>query len=231
MNLRYQSSPLRDSQTSQAGRSRLSRILLKLLATIALLWLSAGIAAPSGGWAGEAGQRETIIRSLPRGETFSNDGQPYVQLPTLRAGKEKGGDVRADQVRQGESAGSSGEVLAERGRFTIYRPAAATAAAVPPDAALAPTTPPSYPVVLNERTGALGVVTRRLWSKLKVMTDTDAIGREYGLEFSFANAAMRTSFYGVPGGVDIWALRTRLQSDPRVERVTLEIIDRVHRPQ
>ncbi len=46
----------------------------------------------------------------------------------------------------------------------------------------------------------------------------------------FPNAAMKTSCYEVPEGVDLLMLRERLRSDPRVERVTLEIIDRVYRP-
>lgn len=227
MNPRYRSSPFRESRTE---RSRLTRAFPTLLLMIAALWSCAGLVVPAVGCAGGAGQHQALIRALPRGETFRNDGQPYVLLPTLRAGKEKGGDVQAGQVRPGDPVVSSREALTERGLFTIYRPAETPSAAMTPDTSVSAEVLPAYPVVLNERTGALGVVTRRLWLKLRDMRDTDPIAREYGLDNSFSNAAMRTSFYEVPGGADIWALRARLRSDPRVERVTLEVIDRVLRP-
>ena len=33
-----------------------------------------------------------MLASLPKGEAFKNDGQPYVRLPTLRAVKQTGGN-------------------------------------------------------------------------------------------------------------------------------------------
>jgi hypothetical protein len=51
-----------------------------------------------------------------------------------------------------------------------------------------------------------------------------------GLVVSFSNLAMETIFYETPAGADIENLRKRLQADPRIRRVTLDMVDRIRRP-
>jgi hypothetical protein len=76
----------------------------------------------------------------------------------------------------------------------------------------------------------LGVMTRNLWLKLADMNDSDSIAREYGLKPSYNSVPMQTAFYSAPGGIDLMQLRARLQGDPRILRVTLEVQDRIPRP-
>lgn len=50
------------------------------------------------------------------------------------------------------------------------------------------------------------------------------------MSLSFTSEAMATSFFAVPEGSDLLSLRSRLQADPRVPGVTLEVLDRTRRP-
>jgi hypothetical protein len=199
--------------------------------SIVMLLVFLVCAGPASTWGAVSGQREALIASLPKGDVFDNDGQTYVWLPTLRAKKETSGNstpgISRDPASEVGSDGSTGEFLEKRGLFSIYKPAPASSAAGMETANAVS----EHPVVLNQRIRTLGVLTRRLWLKLKEMRDTDGIAKEYGMTLSFSNAAMGTSFYEVPEGIDLQALRTRLLSDPRIVRVTLEVIDRIHRPQ
>ena len=86
-------------------------------------------------------------------------------------------------------------------------------------------------MVLNLRTKSIGIITGRLWLKLKELSDARSMADAYGMTLSFVNTPMSTAFYDVPAGVDIFVLRKDLQKDPRVLRVTLDMVDRIRRPQ
>ena len=172
-------------------------------------------------WSMDAAQREALVASLPRGETFENDGDTYVWLPTLRGARTTGGNA---VERSASAAAGSREVVQEKGHFTIYGPSGAAESAATASA------PSGYGIALNLRTKSLAVITGNIWLKLKNMRDTAAIATEYGLVFSFSNAAMSTSFYSVPPEMDIQALRKKLLADPRVLTVTLDMLDRIRHP-
>ena len=216
---------------TQGFFNRLANPFLPIVALL-VFW---GCTGPTPSWGASSGQREALIASLPRGEAFENDGQPYIWLPTLRAIKRTSGNaarnVSSNSVSETGDDGENGELLEERGLFSIYRPVVPSPVSGPKLAAsLAAVNLPAHPVVLNERTNSLGVLTRILWLKLRDMRDTDGIAAEYEMTLSFSNAAMETSFYEVPEGIDLQEFRTRLRGDPRVLRVTLEVIDRIYRP-
>lgn len=200
------------------------RIFLRWgLATIAV---AAVLASPGANPRPAAADMAAVVDALPAGPSFSNDGQPYVWLPTLAA-------VRKGEDRTGAAVGAPdaapGSVLAEKGRFIVYAPQEAASEANR-TAMAAPTAAAHYPVVFNRRTGRLGVVSRKLWLKLDRPADAAPIADAYSLQLAFVNPVMKTAFYTAPAGLDLHALRNALSGDPRVARVTLEIIDRTFRP-
>jgi hypothetical protein len=137
-------------------------------------------------------------------------------------------EARAARLPQGEE-------FARKGAFRIYHQsvvpsAAAEEGGTPSRSISALPEPPLHPVVFNKRMKKLGVMTRKLWLKLADMKDSGSIASEYGLKPSYNCEPMQTAFYSAPDGIDLMQLRTRLESDPRVLRVTLETLDRIARP-
>lgn len=208
-----------------------SRFSAALLGALFLSVLAvAGPGAPSASAQSATETMEARVARLPQGEEFDNNGFACILLPTLRAETQK--SVRAPLAA--DEAESSGEEFARKGAFRIIRqstaPSAATRTTAASQGANSLSGSPLHPVVFNKRTKTLGVVTRNLWLKLADMKDADVIAREYGLKPSFTSVPMQTAFYSAPGGIDLMQLRVRLQNDPRVLRVTLEVQDRIPRP-
>ncbi len=203
-----------------------------LLPIVALL-VFFGCAVPAPSWGAASGRGRRCSPRFPR-----------VRLSRTTANPTSGCQRSGQSSRQAETPPAAslrilfrkatgrfrGRASGGEGAFSIYRPVPTSPASGRKTANMAAGDLPAYPVVFNQRTKALGVLTRRLWLKLKEMRDTDGIAKEYGMALSFSNAAMQTSFYEVPEGIDLQTLRTRLQSDPRIMRVTLEVIDRIRQP-
>jgi hypothetical protein len=197
---------------------------IRLVVVISLLGL--GLLTAREAECHDPAQRAAFIASLPRGETFVNDGETYVWLPTLRAEKKGVGKNALNAGRAVGAVAAAETPVEEKGPYGIYGP---PAPASPSQRSAAGITPP-HPIALNLRTKSLAIVTGRLWLKLKNMQDTQSIADDYGLVVSFSNPAMETSFYDTPADADIKNLRKRLQEDPRIIRVTLDMMDRIRRP-
>jgi hypothetical protein len=183
---------------------------------------------PSVGMCLDQAARKSFIASLTRGETFENDGQTYAWLPTLRGVK----TVSMKSTVKTAAAAVDETTVEQKGPYTIYssssdsvKSAAVRALSVTSAAGVS-----TNPIALNLRTNSLAVITGNIWLKLKNMQDTQAIGKEYRLIFSFSNTAMSTSFYSVPVDTDIAALRQSLLGDSRIISVTLDMVDRIRRP-
>lgn len=171
----------------------------------------------------EPAKRDAFIASLPRGETFSNDGTDYVWLPTLKAEVIEEGKTARIKVEQGDQSPDEQQMVEQKGRFNIYAGEnRASGRRAGEDSA--------RPVAFNLRTKSLAIVTGDLWLKLKDMKSAQAIAGEYNLVFSFSNPAMQTAFYRAAAGADMEILRQRLQADPRIMRVTLDMVDRIRLP-
>jgi hypothetical protein len=84
--------------------------------------------------------------------------------------------------------------------------------------------------VVNERTGALGVLTGTLVVRPKNMDDADAIAGSHGLETIKAYPQLQTVFFRAAPGTDIADLSAALQADSRVASAYPEIIERVRVP-
>lgn len=200
------------------GTSMLTLKVLMIL-TMAVL-ISCGAAMDtSTAWSGEQSKREALIAAIPKGDTFDNDGTTYAWLPTLRAARQED----KTNLSRKETDLIDRQLIEQKGRFKIYGTATRRAMSRGEESA-------TKPVALNMHTKSLAVITGNLWLKLKDMQNARSIAVEYGLVFDFANDAMRTAFYKAPADADIKGLRERLQADPRIERVTLDMVDRIRRP-
>jgi len=185
------------------------------------LWLiCSGVLIPGPAWSLDTAEREALIASLPKGEVFENDGSTYACLPTLRA--ERTGIRQTESGLNVTGSAAPGEVVEQKGLFTVYkasRELQRTSGEVS-----------AHPVVLNLETRSIGIITGRLWLKLKDLSDAGTMADAYGMTLSFVNDPMSTAFYDVPAGVDILTLRKELEADPRVLRVTLDMVDRIRQP-
>jgi hypothetical protein len=186
-----------------------------LIILTGILLICAGVFVPQSVWCLDSAQRAALVASLPQGETFENDGFAYVWLPTLRA--EKTGD-RKDMAAT--------EVVEQKGLFSVYKRSQAAAPAIRTDNESTLDTP-TYPVVYNLEMKSIGILTGRLWLKLKDMADAPTLAESYHLTLSWTNNEMETAFYDIPENVDIQELRKQLQADTRVVRVTLDMVDRI----
>jgi hypothetical protein len=180
---------------------------------IGLLLMCSGVLVPQFAWCLDSAQREAFVASLPLGESFENDGSTYVWLPTLRAEKT---DARKDKAME--------DVVERKGLFSVYKQLQATDPSIRTENESAGNVS-TYPVVYNPEMKSIGIITGKLWLKLKNMQDASFIADMYSISLSFVNNEMETAFYNIPGDVNIQTLRKQLEADSRVLRVTLDMVD------
>jgi len=178
-----------------------------------LLLMCPVVLIPQLAWCLDSAQREAFVASIPQEESFENDGSTYVWLPTLRAEKT---DVRKDMAVE--------DVIERKGLFSVYKQSQATVPSIRAENESADNIP-THPVVYNLKMKSIGIITGKLWLKLKDMQDVPSIADMYNIPLSFANNEMSTAFYDIPGDVNIQTLRKQLKADTRVLRVTLDMVD------
>ena len=178
-----------------------------------LLLMCSGVLVPQFAWCLDSAQQEAFVASLPQGESFENDGLTYVWLLTLRAEKT---DIRKDMALE--------DVIERKGLFSVYKQSQATAPSIRAENESADNVP-THPVVYNLKMKSIGIITGKLWLKLKNMQDASFIADMYSISLSFVNNEMETAFYNIPGDVNIQTLRKQLEADSRVLRVTLDMVD------
>jgi len=186
-----------------------------MIILMGILLLCAAVLVPRSAWCLDSAQMDALVASLPQGETFENDGFAFVWLPTLRAEKT---DARKDMTAT--------EMVEQKGLFSVYKRSQVAVPAIRADNESALDTP-TYPVVYNQDMKSIGILTGRLWLKLKDMADAPTLAETYHLSLSWTNNEMETAFYDIPENVDIQELRKQLQADTRVVRVTLDMVDRI----
>ncbi len=199
---------------------------------VMLLLCALAVLIPKSGWGLDPLQEHiAFVTSLPQGTAFDNDGSSYAWLPTLGAVNTATGTTSAAETAAIQTASTSGNFVEQKGPYLIYKQSSASEAAVASGPSSG-TGVQTYPVVLNTQTHSIGILTGRLFLKLKDLQNADAIAKDYGLALSFVNIPMSTAFYEIPSGetVNLLALRTRLQSDDRILTVTLDMMDRISRP-
>ncbi len=165
--------------------------------------------------------------TLPQGDSITSGGQTYVVLP----------DVRAVPANPGEEpAGLT--VLERKGRFVVYKetrpqlksPSALSAQDAGFGSGLAGQPLLSHAVVLNQRTGRVGVVIGTILVKLADMSQAEAIGAAQGLTVSSRFDHLNLAFYTAAPGQDLAAATAALRADPRVTSADPEILENVRKP-
>jgi hypothetical protein len=202
--------------------------------TAALALIFTGIFDFQPAWSSDPTGREELIASLVQGEIFENDGSTYACLPTLRAQKTRGQSAEPGMNGNDGSISSDsvpGEAMERKGLFTVYRQQLAEGPSIRTEGRQSAGTVLTHPVVLNLKTKSIGIVTGKLWLKLRDIQDARIISDAYGMTLSFVNVPMSTSFYEIPAEVDILELRKRLQDDSRILGVTLDMVDRIRHPE
>lgn len=198
--------------------------------TLLMTMISVSILLSGAGWANAAPDK-TWIATLTQGEHFENDGFSYAALPTLFAIKTNASGAAA--LKPSLSGNGTDRFIEQKGPFTLYeQTAAVSTVGVRTLSKISAGDGFAYPSVLNLKTQSLGILTGKLWLKLGNLGDADAVASDYNLSLSFTNKELSTAFYEVKKteSVDLLALRNQLMADPRIETVTLDMVDQIRKP-
>ena len=199
--------------TNQIGR-------YAVLAAIALPLLAL---AQAGGL--PAAQRRALVSSLPQGAEFRSGGQAYRPVGGLRAtfrGPE--GAAQGDQA----SAPATGEVVEVLGPFVIQPVLAAEAPASAATTGAGAMT--SRAVVVNVRTGSLGIVTGIVTAKLVDAGTARAIAAANGVTLRHASEGTGYAFFGVPEGRDLVEVAAAIARSPGVEMAEVNVKEHFDEP-
>ena len=193
---------------------------------VALILLVAAVlpAAAIGQTPTAAERSAALVAAAPKGPEFENDRQNYRVVAGMQAVKLGDATSGARTAALGLSASAMVErkgpyAIVERGAAT-GTPAAVVEAA---SAVSAIAAEPSYPVVVNTRTGQLGVVSGTIIVKLASIADVDALAKANGLSVEYVAEPIGFAFLGAPAGIDVLATTAALGRDPRVMLAYAEI--------
>ncbi len=193
--------------------TRLDRIAFLTVAVLAALPALAQV-APSAA----AARRAQLLSSAPRGSTFAaGTRESYQVVVGLRAVARGSATPEARLEALGLPASDAVEV---KGPFVIFQQAATGATATARLAAASAVTAidrtPAYPVVLNPRTGGLGILPGVVIAKLRDTADAASLAEANGLQIDYVAQMTRYGFFRVPEGGDPVTAAAALAMDPRV---------------
>lgn len=171
-----------------------------------------------------AARRAELVAASPKGPEFTNDRRTYRVVAGMQAVRL--GDATA--VARALALGLPATAVVERkGPYAIVERGAATgtlASAVEVASAVsAIAAESSYPVVVNTRTGQLGVVSGTIIVKLASVADADALAKANGLLVEYVAEPIGFVFLRAPAGMDVLATTAALGRDPRVTLAYAEI--------
>jgi len=116
--------------------------------------------------------------------------------------------------------------IEQKGLYALYRHSFSEASSIRFERGVSEAVMVS-PVVLNLRTGSFAVITGKMCLKLNDLEDAKDLADAYGISLSFVNQYLTLACYEIPPDVEILTLRKDLLNDPRVQRVTLDMVDRI----
>ena len=167
-----------------------------------------------------AGARAALVQAAPKGAPFKSGGQTYQVVGGLRA--TGGGGATMDQRLSAVGARST-DLVEVRGPFLIYRAPPAAGAAPVSAMAAEVNRSPTFPVVVNKRTGRLGVAASVLIVRLADVGTAATVAQAGGLTLDFVAERLGLAFYTVPDGRDIQAAAASLARDARVKSAEIEV--------
>ncbi len=168
---------------------------LRVAVLIAVLLPNLAFAQPGG--LAEPDVR-ALVGSLPQGPEFRSDRQVYRPVAELRAYPRGAG---------------SGDIVTYKGPYVIVR-AGSTARS---GATAAEPGVTAGSVVVNVRTGQLGIADGTITAKLSDVGAAEALAAANGLTVEFVAGAIGHAFFTAPPGRDLAAAATALAKDPRVQ--------------
>lgn len=170
--------------------------------------------------------------ALQKGGEVRSAGETYILLPEARAVQRRDGSRNASEDALqvlSEMGVNAQEVLEKKGRFIIYRtPPSAEAMSRGPK--LTANGEPVYPVVLNRRTGQLGVVPGQIVVRLKDASQAQSLADDFGVGLVTVFKHLNTAFYQVAFEQDPFAVSGDMAGDFRVLSATVEILENVNVP-
>jgi hypothetical protein len=170
-----------------------------------------------------AAERAAMLETLQKGKQIQGSRGQYRHLPEVLAVARGANETPQEAIAR---MGAGGEQLLEtKGRLVLFRSTQQKPASVEGVGASA-----VYPVVVNARTGTLGVLTGTVIVKPKSIADAAAIASGHGLEKGKEYPHLQTVFYRVKANADIADVASDLQADPRIESAYPEIIEYVRVP-
>jgi hypothetical protein len=171
-----------------------------------------------------AARRAELVAASPKGPEFTNDRRTYRVVAGMQAVRL--GDATA--VARAEALGlPAAAVVEQKGPYAIVE--RGTAADAPANRLAAASAIASvdgeraFPVVVNARTGQLGVVSGTIIVKLADLADADALAKANGLSVEYVAEPIGFVFLGAPAGTDVLAMTAALGRDPRVILAYAEI--------
>lgn len=209
-------------------RSIIPSAALIVLGLLAVSCVSSDLRAQDVDTKGGQSAKRADLNALATGEQFISNGETYVVLPGARALRHFEPDEEPSRALTKMGLGGQ-EILQLKGSFIIYRATGSNDSHSKPmlDSVQGRI---SFPVVLNKRTGQLGVVPGNLVVKLKNMTQAAHLADAHGLRIASRFDHLNLVFYSVGVGKDIHAAVQLLKADQRVESAEIEILENINVP-
>jgi hypothetical protein len=197
----------------------MNRFAIALILLVTTLLPSAALAQAEAASARRAG----LVAASQKGPEFKNDKQTYRVVVGMRAVPR--GDATSGRAN---ALGIEAEdVVEQKGPYAIVARTPVGTAGAPRVAAASAVSElagaPAYPVVLNTRTGQLGVVSGTLVVKMPKIADAAALAKAYGLTVDYVAESIGYAFLRVPAGGDVISTAAALRRDARVSSAYAEI--------
>ena len=175
--------------------------------------------APTAG----AAEGPPWVDGLPKGRIIASRGERYRIVGGARA------HLRAPHQSDAQIAAQANatpeDVVDRLGNFVVVRDAG-SATRVP--VAVAPSS--GHLLAVNERTGSVAVIPGTLTVRLRKGGDPAAVARRHLVALVSSAVRLRAAFVRVPPGADLAAARASLASDPAVDSVEIEVLERFAAP-
>ena len=167
-----------------------------------------------------ATERAAVLQTVGRGASLTSNHQQYQILTGVRAVKR----MAKEQPQQTLTRMGGGKLIETKGSFVVFTAASQSAASV------TSVNGTSYPAVVNQRTGGIGILPGTVNVKLKDSANATSVASAHGLEVVRVFTHLQTAFYRVKTGQDVLAAATALAADARIESAEVEVIEHLNVP-
>ncbi len=172
----------------------------------------------------ESNAAKTDYSAFKKGVSFQSGSETYQFLPELYSVNAKKLSSRSSTGLLGSISNEKAAILVkEKGPFKIYQSGLTVENLTMSSQNLFAET--LYPVVLNNRTGNLAIVTGLLAVKLIDINEADNIAKEFNLAINRKFSHINTVFYVSGPDQDIIRLNQNLDDDSRIESATIDVLE------